>query len=116
MNAIDPHTIQYLRGLSADPSFLPVLIDAFTRDTKAEISQMKEAYQCHDTQTLRHLAHKSKSSSRSLGAETLATICLEIENMARDGKGDLPIVAEKIRLMEAEAQRAVNELKAYGLQ
>jgi hypothetical protein len=51
-----------------------------------------------------------------LGAETLATICLEIENMARDGKGDLPIVAEKIQLMEVEAQRAVDELKAYGKQ
>jgi HPt (histidine-containing phosphotransfer) domain-containing protein len=112
MRAIDLNTIEYLRSLSSDPAFLPVLVDAFSRDTETEISQLKEAYKKRDNQTLRHVAHKYKSSSRNMGAGTLATLCLEVEKFAIEGRGTLPIVGEKIQMIEAEALRAVQELRA----
>ena len=110
--AIDLDTIQYLKTLSADPAFLQSLIEAFTRDTALEIPQMKNAYQKRDTTTLQHIAHKYKSSSRNLGASKLTLLCLDVENMVREGEGESPTLAGKIQMIEDEAQRAVQELHA----
>jgi|GEM_PF-2621719 len=110
MTAIDLDTIQYLRTLSQEPSFMQAVIEAFIRDTEVEIHQLKEAYKIKDTVMMQHIAHKYKSSCRNLGATKLMAICLHIENMVREGDGASPIIANKLILLEEEAKKAVDEL------
>lgn len=112
MSVIDTDTIDYLRSLSADASFLHNLIDAFVRDAQEEIPQMREAYEQNKMDLLKHLAHKHKSSSRNLGASKLTALCLNLEYMVREGNGTQPVVAKKIQAIEEEAQKAIAELLA----
>ena len=110
MSVIDTDTIDYLRSLSADASFLNNLIDAFVRDVQEEIPQMRLAFEQKKMDLLKHLAHKHKSSSRNLGATKLTALCLDVEYMVREGNGTLPIVVKKIQAIEDEAKQAVAEL------
>lgn len=113
MSVIDTDTIEYLRSLSPDASFLNNLIDAFVRDVQEEIPQMREAFEQKKMDTLKHLAHKHKSSSRNLGASKMTALCLNVEYMVREGNGTLPAVVKKIQAIEEEASKAVIELLSY---
>ncbi len=110
MSVIDTDTIDYLRSLSTDASFLNNLIDAFVRDVREEIPQMRLAYEQKKMDLLKHLAHKHKSSSRNLGVSRMTALCLNLEYMVREGNGGLPTVAKKIEAIEEEAYKAVDEL------
>ena len=111
MEIIDTTTIDYLKSLAGDTDFFTTLVDTFLRDTALETAQLMEAYEQKDAFTLLHTAHKYKSSSRNLGANILMNLCLEVENLAKEGKGTFPETGVKVKQIVIEAKRAVEVLE-----
>jgi HPt (histidine-containing phosphotransfer) domain-containing protein len=71
-----------------DPAFLVELIDIYLVDTVGLLRAMEQAIRDTQTEPLRRAAHSLKSNSASLGARTLAGLCLEMEQQGRDGMLD----------------------------
>jgi HPt (histidine-containing phosphotransfer) domain-containing protein len=76
------------------------------------LAQLGAARRASDATALRHVAHTLKSSSASVGAQTLAGLCAEVEALLRDGPGD----GLELRLDElaAEAARVLAAVKTEG--
>ena len=87
---IDRQRLAVLRGI--DPKnrdrFVADLIDKFMEEAPNHLKRLREATQMGDTDGLERAAHALQSSAGALGAETLAALCAEIEEMARAGRPD----------------------------
>ncbi|RZU47404.1 PAS domain S-box-containing protein [Fluviicoccus keumensis] len=94
-----------------DPALLAELFDGdmakaeqlaalFFSDTRAGVDEMSLALARDDRQTLRQLAHKFKSSSRSMGAAEVADLLVEVERLSGDGgvEAILPLL-ERLRVL-----------------
>ncbi len=64
------------------------------------MQEISQAISTGDADKLRHAAHSLKSSSASLGANDMASLCSELENMGRDG--DLTNALGKLDFLEFE--------------
>jgi HPt (histidine-containing phosphotransfer) domain-containing protein len=58
------------------------------------------------------VAHTLKSSSASVGAQTLAGLCAEVEVLLRDGTGDA--LEPRLDALTAEAARVLAAVKPEG--
>lgn len=89
---LDGDALQRLREL--DPTganrLLARIFEAFATSTARLIPQMHAALEAGDRDGVRHVVHTLKSSSASVGALRLATICGEIEALVRSDLGDAP--------------------------
>ncbi len=88
-SCLDDAALQRLRDL--DPSgsnqLLPRVINAFIKSLDKLLPDLQRAREAGmDLAAIRHVAHTLKSSSASLGALQLSTLCAEIESMARNGQ------------------------------
>ena len=86
---LDDAALQRLRDL--DPSgsnqLLPRVINAFIKSLDKLLPDLQRAREAGmDLAAIRHVAHTLKSSSASLGALQLSTLCAELETMARNGQ------------------------------
>ena len=92
---INPLALDAIRALSAGQgeSLLQRVLGAFLLDTPRQLSALQEAIAGSDTSAIRKTAHSLKSSSANVGADTLATLFKDMEQMARaertDGAADL---------------------------
>ena len=73
---------------SRAPTMLPVLLDSFFKDAVKLQAQARQALAEGKTEELRRAAHTLKSNSNNFGAMTLAELCQELENLAKEGKSD----------------------------
>jgi HPt (histidine-containing phosphotransfer) domain-containing protein len=109
--AIDRAALQDLLATTGgDPSFLAELIDTFVEDTTTLLVAMRQALATGNAEKLRRAAHSVKSNSASFGALTLATLCKELEEMARTGA--LDGVAARMARVEAEYEKIKGALQA----
>lgn len=85
---LDPRALQRLREL--DPTgkskLLQRVVQAFNSSSAKLVLQLQAAQVGPDVTAVRHVAHTLKSSSASVGAVKLSSICAEMEAMARDGQ------------------------------
>ncbi|UTV29746.1 CHASE domain-containing protein [Photobacterium atrarenae] len=95
----------------------PVVIGDFLRDylsvMKAQEKLLKQAYSDGELRQLAEIAHKLKSSSRSVGALQLGELCAALENNGI--KGDSAAVASLLPHLErvlASTEAAVNNFLA----
>ena len=99
---LDAGALQRLREL--DPTgksrLLARVAQAFQGSVERLMPELGAAFAGGDLETVRHVAHTLKSSSASIGAIKLSSLCAEIESMirleTRDG------LAGRVQAMERE--------------
>ena len=82
-----PEGLEQLRKLEEGGYFsVAEYIDLFLSEGPLRIEAMASALQAADAPTLQREAHTLKGSSRELAARRLATVCLQMEELAKAGQ------------------------------
>jgi histidine phosphotransfer protein HptB len=110
--ALDAAALARLSEL--DPSGCNGLVARVLRTYAASLerlgAELREARAAGDPATVRRVAHTLKSSSASIGALALATLCAQVESAARQ-----PVGGHEQALLDAfdvESQRVVRAVRA----
>jgi two-component system sensor histidine kinase/response regulator len=84
-DVINMHALENIRALSADRggALVQRVVAAYVGDTPQHLKTLRQAIAGFDTGSLRKVAHSLKSSSANVGAEALAQMCKEMENLGR---------------------------------
>lgn len=93
-----------------DKEFVIELIDAYLDTGRPELSEIERALRAEDWDGLRIAAHTLKGSSRNLGADDLAGLLQEIENVATERRQTQTIDPIAIRVL---FERAAAQLRRY---
>jgi HPt (histidine-containing phosphotransfer) domain-containing protein len=109
---LDAASIARLREL--DPSgkggLVARVVATYTQSLAKLLDQFVAARATGDAQGLRHVAHTLKSSSASVGALQLSTLCADIERSVREGQAEGLDV--RLDAMAQEAARVLTALRA----
>jgi PAS domain S-box-containing protein len=99
--AIEPVAREKVRALGeGDTSFLLELIDTYLHDTPQLMADIRQGTHLGNADVLRRAAHTLKSNSAEFGAVILAGLCMELEQIGKQG-----VTAEAIgRLDQLEAE------------
>ncbi|WP_426342220.1 response regulator [Pseudoduganella sp. S-14] len=102
--AINPLALDAIRALSAEQgeALLQRVLATFLQDTPRQLAALHEAVAESDPNTIRKTAHSLKSSSANVGADTLARLFRDLEQLARTGQTDG--AADLIAQLEREFQ------------
>ena len=84
-DVINMHALENIRALSAErgDALVQRVIAAYVDDTPQHLRTLRQAIAGFDAGNLRKVAHSLKSSSANVGAETLAQMCKDMENLGR---------------------------------
>jgi CheY-like chemotaxis protein len=85
---LDPVAIKHLQATLGEQAavMLPVLIETFFSDAVKLQEDARQAFEQHQTDTLRRAAHTLKSNAKNFGATALAQLCQELETCAKVGE------------------------------
>jgi HPt (histidine-containing phosphotransfer) domain-containing protein len=83
---LDKKVLEDLRKLSADGhvNYLDRAISLYEKTSPQLVKSIHEAIARNEAQALFFAAHSLKSSSALLGATSLSSLCLKLENMGRN--------------------------------
>ncbi len=113
LGAINPDKLASIRAL--DPGggnrLLAQIVSAFRDNIPSVMIEMRSGLPAGDADRLRRAAHGLKSSAGNVGAETLAGLCRQVEDKAR--QGDLAAMDALVNEIEAEAARASDALAGF---
>jgi CheY-like chemotaxis protein/signal transduction histidine kinase len=86
-SVLDSSRLEEIRSLMTDDDseFLADIVEQFIKDTGKLIQEMKAALRASDAPALKVAAHTLKSSSASLGATDLSTLCKQVQTIAAEG-------------------------------
>lgn len=109
----DAVALRRLRELdtSGEGRLVVRVLRAFEGSLLRLVPQLVAARAAGEAAGIRHVAHTLKSSSASVGALALASICSELEAVLRDGTG-APL-APLLDAFEAEAQAVLRGLRPW---
>jgi CheY-like chemotaxis protein len=84
---LDSSRLDEIRSLMTDDEsdFLTNIVEQFIKDTGKLIQEMKAAVRASDAPALKVAAHTLKSSSASLGATDLSSLCKQVQTIAAEG-------------------------------
>jgi HPt (histidine-containing phosphotransfer) domain-containing protein len=109
---LDAVALERLREL--DPSgkggLVARVLATYTTSLGKLLDQFHTARGTDDRDALRHVAHTLKSSSASVGALQLSSLCADIERSVREGLSEG--LDAKLDAMAAEAARVLTALRA----
>lgn len=88
------------------------VLRTYTQSLERMLVQWRAATSAGDTSTMRHVAHTLKSSSASVGALRLSSLCAEVEARLRDGR--LEGIETQVDLLTAESERILAGLLALA--
>ena len=111
--SIDRKALEALRALQRQgkPDLLVKLINIYLEDSVRLLEALRRAHSEGDVGGLKRQAHSLKSSSASVGALRLASLCKELEAMVR---GESPeLVNRRISQIEDELGTVRSELHAF---
>ena len=100
---LNPAALGELQRAFGSLDTLASLVDVFLEDGPRLLQVLREAVQIGDAAALRLNAHSLKSNSATFGADTLRSLCAEMETMGK--LGQMEGAAEKLALAEAEYER-----------
>lgn len=109
--AVDVHVLEQLVG--DDPAMINEMLTDFRVSMNKIAAELHEAYQSERLEAVGALAHKLKSSARSVGAMALGEVCAALEQMGKNKDaaalaGEMPSFEKHIKQVEAFlADRAV---------
>ncbi|MFC3374330.1 Hpt domain-containing protein [Rugamonas sp. CCM 8940] len=109
---INRQALKNIRALSAQhgDALLERVLHAFVADTPSHFQALRLAIDGGQPSPLRKAAHSLKSSSANVGAEQLAQLCKELEQLGRDDTTDGAAVL--LEQMEREFQAVRQALSA----
>jgi HPt (histidine-containing phosphotransfer) domain-containing protein len=109
--ALDAASLERLRELDpGDRAGLVVRVVAtYVASLERLLSQWTAARAAADLSSLRHVAHTLKSSSASVGALQLASICADVERRIRDGEIDG--IELQLDALAGEARHMLGQLR-----
>jgi two-component system sensor histidine kinase/response regulator len=107
---LDMEIVDELRKIQGkgDGDLYSELADQFLSRMPGWIRQLEAAAQDHDSERVRHQAHRLLGLCRQIGAERMAALCSRLEHMD-DEASDTELVAEVARL-QGEFEAAYREL------
>ena len=103
LDVIDRAVFNAVLASVGDLEFLRELIEGYFEDSPTLLAALHTALAAGNAGEFRRAAHSLKSTSASLGATNLATLCRELEEMGRAGA--LDGAAAAIGRAEAEYAR-----------
>ena len=110
-SVLDATALERLQAL--DPTgknqLMSRVLEAFDTSLARLMPQLAQAQATQDCAVIRHVAHTLKSSSASIGALHLATLCSELEAAAR--AVELEGLDAQVNAMRTEAERVSLALK-----
>ena len=80
---VDGSVLDRLLDELDDPALVATVIATYRRELPVRVEGIEDAARAGDMPNLRALAHTLKSTSAALGAEHLARLCLQLEDLAR---------------------------------
>jgi len=107
MPAIDKKTFEALKQMSG-ADFIDELIDTFLEDGPQQIDALKAALGSNDAGSFRRAAHSLKSNAATFGAQELAALAKELEDL---GRAQNLMVGTKLAALEEAFRSVANELK-----
>src|SRR5262245_4159203 len=110
--ALDKRVLEELRAsVGGDQPFVAELVDDFLADAPAQLEALRKAAASADASTARRAAHTLKGTSRTFGADALASMCQEAEAAA--AAGDVDSVGAHLDGIDDEWARVRTELLSY---
>jgi HPt (histidine-containing phosphotransfer) domain-containing protein len=111
VGALDAGSLQRLREL--DPGdragLVARVVATYVASLERLLAQWAAARAAADLSSLRHVAHTLKSSSASVGALKLATVCADVERRIRDGEIDG--IEPELDALAREARHVLGQLR-----
>ena len=108
-SALDTGTLDELRdSMGGDDEFFAELVDEFLADGPVQLESLRTALSSGDADSARRAAHTLKGTGRTFGAETLASLCQEVETAA--AAGDMDAGLARIDGIDHEWARVQSEL------
>ena len=80
----NPKTLSSMVG--DNPDIHRRLLEKFLNSTQGQVSQMSRDITIHETEAVGKIAHKLKSSARSVGAMRLGELCEQLEHAGKAGE------------------------------
>ena len=110
-DALDPTALQRLRSLdpTGENKVVERVVAAFEASVTRLLPQLRDAQGAVDPGGVKHVVHTLKSSSSNVGAIKLSKMCVEIETMIRNGKGE--DMSERVDALSAEIKTVLAALK-----
>ena len=104
---LDPGAIERLLEITGgDSAFVDELIDTYLQDAETQLDALRQASSAGDVDALVRPAHSLKSSSDSVGAVALTSLCRELELEARSRTVADPVVRVALVADAFDAVRA----------
>ncbi|XLZ72291.1 response regulator [Massilia sp. SR12] len=85
---LNPRALDAIRALSSgqDEALLHRVLSAFLQDTPRQLAALHDAIAGSDPETIRKIAHSQKSSAANVGADALAGLFKDMEQLGRAGQ------------------------------
>jgi histidine phosphotransfer protein HptB len=109
---LDERALAQLRALDPDGrhGVLPRVLGAFETSLLRLQTQLADVWERRDAKAIGDIAHTLKSSSASVGALTLARLCVEAERAVRGG--DTEGLGALVAALRAESSRVLTSVRA----
>lgn len=88
---------------------LQKLLPIYLKHLPGYLSQIEHSFESHDSVELARAAHTLKSSTVMIGADALADLCHQLENLANNKQ--LDDVAQRLDALRHECTRVIAELE-----
>ena len=114
-NALCQETLQNLRELSSEmgAAFLPDLLEEFEHESVKHLAELRSAFAAGETGRFCREAHALKEVSLTIGAQGMAEICAQLENLEitkNEGHS-----AEELSQLDREFDRVRSEIEQQRL-
>jgi PAS domain S-box-containing protein len=110
--AFDQETLEQLRMLDEDGTFIAELVGMFRDDIAAHITTLKSAIAAHDEDVIARTAHQAKGASANLGMKALAASLKVLELAANAPEAELSAAMDVVEARVAEALAFADSLVA----
>ena len=90
MDLLNQTTLDNIRSLQREgaPDILEKIVGLYLENSSSIIIEIQQAVEDRDAKKIRSTSHSLKSSSGNLGADTLADLCKEIEDLGKNNQLD----------------------------
>jgi two-component system, sensor histidine kinase and response regulator len=114
-SALCKKTLQSLKDLGSGigASFFPELLEAFKHDAVEHLVVLRSAISAGETGRLRGEAHALKGASLTIGAQGMADICQQLENLGL--KQSVEGAPEELARLDREFDRVKTEIEQESL-
>ena len=111
---LDRAVVDELRtATGGDDEFVLDLVATYVEEARANLDGLEAAARANDPAAMVRPAHTLKSSSASIGAMRLASICRDIETAGREGRSDGLVAA--VDLVRSTWTETLEALRSAGL-